>query len=43
MQRLQRMVADALEKELSCEVPDEEIRRVWPNEVDRHHRVARFY
>jgi len=42
MERLRRTVSEALEKQLSCQIPDDEIRRIWPNDSDRHYQLARF-
>jgi hypothetical protein len=42
MKQLERMVADTLEKEGLCIVPEEHLRRVWPDDTDRHVQVARF-
>ena len=42
MQRLERMISEQLEKRGLCPVPDEELRRVWPDDIERRYQVARF-
>lgn len=42
MQFLERTISSRLERQYFCLVPEYELRRVWPAEEDRLHKVEQF-